>query len=526
MLTIESVLFAALGFFAAGVLVIVLAPLFWARAVRLTTRDLKSRMAITESEIEADRGLMRAEHAVVVHSLESRLSTLRNSADAARVEINRRDAQIAALKRDLQARDDALMANENARRVLERTIVDRVPDVERHLREARAALSVRDEELDRLKSQVEKTFRALDEAMAINDQQRAEITRQRARIKELEDDIRDISAPATSEGDTANSIVALRAELSALRARARDQSELIARLQKALGDGDRAALVLTPEDDRDLALPGSAGTASASGRADLADTSDAKRRASEGRLEDRDRQIRVLEAEVAALREIATQSAKAAARAADGTPDDADEIEDLPALRALNDARDQRAREQDETIRRLRAELAAANDRLARELARMKDELRRHGQRLAVGRDRQSYLGGVTADAQPLGERITRDVADTATRPGRGDRIATTPTRQENGTAVNATALRQSAADLADTATVPSDADAPADATTSGPSARSAESAANNKSSEVIAPVVKAEKGAIDHASRPAKKPETRGSRRGLLARISDLDRA
>jgi hypothetical protein len=427
LLTIESLLFAALGFLVAGLLTIVTAPLFWARAVRLTTRDIKSRMALTEREIEADRGRMRAEHAVLVHGLETRLANLRSQTDGARVEINRRDARIAELSRDLATEREALETSENARRVLERTIIDRVPDVERHLREARSELSASESEAQTLRDKVKKTLGALDEALEMNDQQRAEIGRLKSRIGLLEDDIKERDALAVGDARTSES--AMRAELAALRARTRDQANLITRLQRAVGNGARS-LAATDADGAEF----SSGDGEDLARGLSLQAVEAKQKAAEGRLADRDRQIRVLEAEVAALREIATQNLEAAAAAArqaaaqdeDGAPPKtttgkAAAAATPPAvsgeaLKALEDAREAQVREQEQTIKRLRAELAAANDRLARELAKMKDELRRYsnnrgGKRGARGDDDTAVAPRSLRQA-PLSQRVAHEVPD------------------------------------------------------------------------------------------------------------------
>ena len=63
------------------------------------------------------------------------------------VEINRRDAGISALEGDVQKLRTSLEEHENARRVLEQTITDRLPKVEYRLAEAKKLLFQRDREI-------------------------------------------------------------------------------------------------------------------------------------------------------------------------------------------------------------------------------------------------------------------------------------------------------------------------------------------------------------------------------------------
>ncbi|MEO1693937.1 MAG: hypothetical protein AAFR55_01720 [Pseudomonadota bacterium] len=408
MITVEGLLFAALGFLVAGVVTVLMAPLYWNRAVRLTTADLKSRMPLTENQIAADRGLLKAEHAITVNKLENQLATLTTTWSSARVEVNRRDARIAALESLVAEREAELATNENARRVLERTIMDRVPDVERHLRDARESLVERDDELDALRHQATKAFRALDEAMQINEQQREDITRLREQIETRreadEAEAARLAHLADRAPDEAGHVAAL--ELSELRQKNRSQAALISRLQRMLGDGARG-----------VGADASAGSA-ASARGQEAVTSetpdsdetllkleaDVARMA--GQIEDRDREIRALKADVAAY-EASADAAMATTSTADGAAARGDGARDprVSALETRLEAERARAaadRDDGEaTIRRLRSELAAANDRLARQAATFQNEYRRLGGdrgRSAASSERRTVVASRTVE--------------------------------------------------------------------------------------------------------------------------------
>ena len=72
--------------------------------------------------------------------------------------------------------------HENARRVLEQTITERLPKVEYRLAEAKKLLSQRDKEIAELSRTSSKHAMALEEATQINAQQRDEIHRLNATL--------------------------------------------------------------------------------------------------------------------------------------------------------------------------------------------------------------------------------------------------------------------------------------------------------------------------------------------------------
>jgi hypothetical protein len=139
-------------------------------------------MPITEAEIRADKDRIRAEYALLVHKLETKLEETNHAAARQLIELNRRDAVISALESDGAKAKTALEEHENARRVLEQTIVDRLPKVEHRLAEAKKLLFQRDREVTDLSRTSEKQGRALEEATQINKQQADELHRLNAAL--------------------------------------------------------------------------------------------------------------------------------------------------------------------------------------------------------------------------------------------------------------------------------------------------------------------------------------------------------
>ncbi len=182
MITIEMVMLAALGFLTAALLALFIAPLYRRRVARLTTEMLKRSMPLTEAEIRADKDRLRAEAAIRIHKLETKVEEAAEASARQMVELNRRDATISELEGEVARQGTALEEHENARRVLEQTIMDRLPKVEHRLAEARKLLFQRDREIVSLTQSSEKQSRALEEATQINTQQTDEVHRLKAAL--------------------------------------------------------------------------------------------------------------------------------------------------------------------------------------------------------------------------------------------------------------------------------------------------------------------------------------------------------
>jgi chromosome segregation ATPase len=167
-MSIQTAMLVALGFLAASLLGLLLASAFWSRAVRLTTIRIKQSMPVSESEIKADRDRLRAEYAIKVHKLETQLDQAKLERARHLIDINRRDASISALEANVGQYRADLEENQNARRVLEQTVTDRLPKVEARLSEAKRLLFNRDREIAELMQGAKKHKIALEEASSVS----------------------------------------------------------------------------------------------------------------------------------------------------------------------------------------------------------------------------------------------------------------------------------------------------------------------------------------------------------------------
>ena len=399
----------ALGFLTAALLALTFAPAFWSRAVRLTTQRIKERLPVTETEIRADKDRLRAEFAMTVHRLETKIGQAEMKRARHMIELNRRDANISQLEGELTTLRSSLDEHENARRVLEHTVSDRLPKVETRLDDARKLLATRDSEINDLSSSTSRQQQALDEARSINSQQGAEIERLSTSLTVRGGRNREALNDPSFSGE-----VALRAEVEGLRAKARDQAGLIARLQDGapgVGAAHRdlpaigAVISMTGRTNGlDAASLSSGSLAADTARADL----EREVRSLKSKTEDQASEIKTLTAELGALRQAEAAS----------TPDS------KVALRARLAGLQTQSDQQADLVRKLRAELAAANERLALQGAQFMEQMRRLGTGMSTGMS-SGVNAGINAGAGSANSAQPRRAADpVAPRISLAERVA------------------------------------------------------------------------------------------------------
>ena len=367
--TLQSLMLVALGILFASLLVVAVLPSSRSRVQRLTSEAIRRSVPLTEAEIRADKDKLRAQFAIRVHKLEAEGEQQKLTAARQRIEMNRRDARITELQDETERVKAALEENFNARRVLEHTVTDRLPRLEQQLESARELIRERDEELGVLKSETNRSVRALDEAMQMNAQQRAELERTSASLASRVPALRDTFTDPKFDGE-----IALRSEIEALRAKTREQAGLIHKLQSGPDGQSSAASGGNPDVDqlrRELAAAEAAVKATrdsaASGSYDRA-AAEAQAKALNARIDEQAAEIARLNAGLAVY---------------EGAPEGAANRPAGQASRLASKARisalQAQLTQQTETIQRLRSELAASNERLARQAAHYMEEMRRLG---------------------------------------------------------------------------------------------------------------------------------------------------
>lgn len=403
LITLYAAMLVTLGFLIAALIVVVLLPAYRRRIERFTTEALKRTLPLTEEEIRADKDRMRADFAMEVHRLETKVEEASFSTARQSVEINRRDAKIQDLTQTIADHKMSVDEHENARRVLEQAILDRLPKVEQRLTETRKLLATRDREIRELLATSAKQATALEEAAQINTQREKELAKLRTTL-----DTRASRFRSSRSDDRVDGSVALKSELESLRAQNREQAAAIARLQGPDGKAKAAA----GERDRNAELKrltlalAKAESALAAATTNVGNE-DVQRMALEDRLADLQAASDAKSTELTKLK----AAVKAFEESSADTPGIAQKA-DLSALQVEVD--DQR-----QTIAALRAEIAASQERLSRQAQHFHDELRRLGTRPSADGETDAANA---APRKPLAERIA------APRPVRSaDHEAVTP---------------------------------------------------------------------------------------------------
>jgi uncharacterized coiled-coil protein SlyX len=388
-MTINTIMLVALGFLIAALLAVLIAPAYRNRTMRLTADALRRSLPLTESEIRADRDRMRAEHAIRIHNLETQLERVTLGSARQKIEVNRRDARISELEGVGNGQKAQLEELENAKRVLEQTITDRLPKIEGRLTEARRLLQQRDYEVTALAETAQRQARAIAEATQINTQQGTELEQLRTALSTRAARNQDALADQRFDGE-----IALRSEIEALRAKSRDQASLIERLQSvianpasgaepgvvaavtgALGAASKATLEASVAEFNRLQaefaeLKGAYALARA--KVEAAEAANTGARTSEAELHKLKAEIQDFGAEVARLK-------AALATYEEGPTTERGTRETPMAMKAKISALEAQAKEQTSTIESLRAEVAGVNERLARQSAHYMDEMKKLG---------------------------------------------------------------------------------------------------------------------------------------------------
>ena len=366
MFTLYAAMLVTLGFLIAALLVVVLLPAYRRRVERFATEALKRTLPLTEAEILADRDRLRAEFAMELHKLEVKLEDSSLSAARQTVEVNRRDAKIQELSQTIADHKVSAEEHENARRVLEQAILDRLPKVEARLTETRKLLAARDKEISQLVASSAKQSNALDEATQLNAQREKEIGQLKTTLETRAARNRELLADQRKDA-----MLALKTELEQLREKSREQASLISKLQIGRPEDEKREVVAAGDNRTSEVRQLSSALAAAEAQIDILKAEAAKGGAGRSDLDAKIAQLEV--SERAAQSELAKLRASLKVyeeQTADANPSISQKA-DLNALEA-------EVEEQRLTIAALRAEVSASQERLARQAQHFHDEVSKY----------------------------------------------------------------------------------------------------------------------------------------------------
>ena len=217
---IDIGMYVALGFLLASLLALMVAPAFWRRAVRLTTRRVEMTMPMSASDIQADKDQLRAEFAIELRRVEVALEKAKDKAARELVEANKRRVEISEIKTELEGTRGRLQEKDNANRVLEQTIRRRLPELEGRLKAAKEAMA----ELEAANNELRNTAGSQAEALKLA---RTTLNTQRGDIDQLR---------GALEGEAAASRRSSKSDATLAKENRRLSAEL-SKLKQELTDG-------------------------------------------------------------------------------------------------------------------------------------------------------------------------------------------------------------------------------------------------------------------------------------------------
>ncbi len=142
-MTIESMMFFVLGALASALIMLLIMPAVWRRAVRLTKKRIEAATPITLAEFRADKDQLRAEFALSTRRLEMNVEALRKRLAEQLGDVSRKRGDLAVVKGE---RDEHLAAVRELEGH-EQALRERVLELQREGAELAQRLALRDEQL-------------------------------------------------------------------------------------------------------------------------------------------------------------------------------------------------------------------------------------------------------------------------------------------------------------------------------------------------------------------------------------------
>ncbi len=251
-------LLVALGFFVAALLALMLAPVLWRRAVRLTTRRIQGTIPLSMSDIQADKDQLRAEFAMSTRKLEMNVDELKRRTSSQVMDISKQAGKVKTLTTELQEQKDIVSENQETIK----TLIERLARAEdeatgylKSFKEATLKLSKKNE-------QYEQKLNVLNAVTLKTDERKVEIAALKTRLAGKEQELQVMLTRFENELATinedreslANGINDMQRqhsdqmkELESLRTRDVKQSGNIERLEVMLKSAEEAKAPLVEE---------------------------------------------------------------------------------------------------------------------------------------------------------------------------------------------------------------------------------------------------------------------------------------
>ena len=178
---IEPVMYVAIGFLVACMLIIGIIPVVHARAVRLTTRRLEAVTPMSMAEIQADKDQLRAEFAMSTRRLEMSVDQMKTKTTTQLAELGKKSEAIGRIKLELGEKTATLFALE----AKEQQLTDDLRETQKQRDEKTAALQEAERLLQETRAKLTATSTTANNSALTVDSQRVDLVTARAQIEVL-----------------------------------------------------------------------------------------------------------------------------------------------------------------------------------------------------------------------------------------------------------------------------------------------------------------------------------------------------
>jgi len=182
---IEPVMYVAIGFLVACMLIIGIIPVVHARAVRLTTRRLEAVTPMSMAEIQADKDQLRAEFAMSTRRLEMSVDQMKSKTTSQLAELGKKSEAIGRIKLELGEKTATLFALE----AKEQQLTDDLRETQQQRDQKAAALQEAERLLEETRARLTATATTANDTALTVDSQRVELVTARAQIEVLKGQI-------------------------------------------------------------------------------------------------------------------------------------------------------------------------------------------------------------------------------------------------------------------------------------------------------------------------------------------------
>src|SRR5262245_2379933 len=182
---IEPIMYVAIGFLVACMLIIGIIPVVHARAVRLTMRRLEAVTPMSMAEIQADKDQLRAEFAMSTRRLEMSVDQMKAKTTSQLAEIGKKSEAIGRIKLELGEKTAALFALE----AKEKQHSDDLRDTQQQLEQRSTSLQETEQHLEETRARLTNASTTVNDTSLTIDSQRVELVTARAQIEVLKGQI-------------------------------------------------------------------------------------------------------------------------------------------------------------------------------------------------------------------------------------------------------------------------------------------------------------------------------------------------